>query len=101
MEQNFRSLSIEQLLRPEGFDCACGRHHSAAPLREVVIRQGAIADLPAVLGRLGVKRPYVVADHNTYAAAGEKVCEALRAANVDFGLPTTRWSPTSTRWAAC
>ena len=86
MEQIFRSLSIEQLLRPEGFDCACGRHHSAAPLREVVIRQGAIADLPAVLGRLGVKKPYVVADHNTYAAAGEKVCEALRAANVDFGL---------------
>ena len=37
MSETFRNLSIAQLLRPEGFDCACGKHHYAAPLKEVVI----------------------------------------------------------------
>ena len=86
MSETFRNLSIAQLLRPEGFDCACGKHHSAAPLKEVVIRQGAIDDLPAALGRLGIRRPWLVADRNTFAAAGERVRAALDAAGMQYGL---------------
>ena len=82
---HFRDLSIEELLRPEGFDCACGRHHSAAPLREVIIRQGAIDDLPGVLRRLGMARPYLVADRHTDAAAGGRVRAALDAAGISYG----------------
>lgn len=84
MSDSYRNLSIEELLRPEGFDCACGRHHTAAPLKEVVIRQGAIDDLPAILAKLGFKRPYLVSDKNTDVAAGDRVRTVLAAAGVDF-----------------
>ena len=85
MFDSFRDLSINELLRPEGFECSCGKHHSAAPLKEVIIRQGAIEDLPGVLARMGYSRPYIVADRNTYAAAGEKVCAVLEASGVAYG----------------
>lgn len=85
MYDTFRNLSISELLRPEGFNCNCGKHHSAAPIKEVIIRQGAIEELPEVLNRLGAKRPYLIADKNTFAAAGEKVCAVLEQAGVKYG----------------
>jgi len=36
------------------------------------------------------KRPFVVADRNTFAAAGERVCDLLKAAEIPFGSFTFR-----------
>ena len=84
MSDTFAKLSIEKLLRPEGFECACGRHHDAAPLKEVIIRPGAIEDIPALLGRLGIKRPFLVYDKNTEKAAGGKVRAVLEKAGIAY-----------------
>ena len=63
--------------------CLCGRNHTVA-VDEVVIGSGVVNRLPEFVRKYG-KKPFVVADVNTYAAAGEKVCEILKAAGISYG----------------
>lgn len=79
---NFDALSLEELVRPEGYDCACGRHH-ACGLDYLKIGRGAIACVADMVAAMGKKRPFVVCDGNTYAVAGKRVCELLDAAGVE------------------
>lgn len=50
-----------------------------APTCDILIGPGAICDLPAVMEKLSAHKAFVFADRDTYRAAGEKVCEILRA----------------------
>lgn len=63
--------------------CPCGRSHTIA-IDEVVIGSGVVNRLPEFVKKYG-NRPFVVADINTYAAAGEKVFGILKAADIPFG----------------
>ena len=63
--------------------CVCGKKHTVA-IDEVVIGCGVVNRLPEFVKKYG-KRPFVVADVNTYAAAGEKVCAILQAAGIPYG----------------
>ena len=63
--------------------CPCGRAHTVS-VDEVVIGSGAVKRLPEFVRKYG-KKPFVVADCNTYAAAGEKVCAVLNAADISYG----------------
>ena len=63
--------------------CACGRSHTIA-IDEVVIGSGAVNRLPEFVRKYG-KKPFLVADVNTFAAAGEKVCAILEAAQIPYG----------------
>ena len=63
--------------------CPCGKEHTVA-VDEVVIGSGAVNRLPEFVKKYG-ENPFVVADANTYAAAGEKVCEILKAAGISYG----------------
>ena len=63
--------------------CPCGKNHSVA-IDEVVVGSGVVERLPEFVKKYG-KKPFVVADVNTYQAAGEKVCDLLNAANIPFG----------------
>lgn len=56
--------------------CPCGKEHSTT-VEEAVIGSGVINRLPEFVARYGAKKPFVLADMNTYAAAGEKVCKIL------------------------
>jgi glycerol-1-phosphate dehydrogenase [NAD(P)+] len=57
--------------------CTCGREHSV-PIREIVVKSGALNDLAGVMDRLNIGRHgLLVADFNTYAVAGERVWELL------------------------
>lgn len=70
----------------ESFQCECGREH-AAPIREVIVKPGALRDVAAMLDRLNVGRHgLVVADLNTWDAAGEDVVERLREAGYTISL---------------
>lgn len=60
-------MDINQLLK--GVDCSCGRHHSC-DIRYVYVERNAMARLEEICGDYG--RILLVADENTYAAAGEK-----------------------------
>ena len=63
--------------------CPCGKTHTIA-IDEVVVGSGAVNRLPEFVKKYG-KRPFVVADVHTYAAAGEKVCGLLKGENIPFG----------------
>ena len=63
--------------------CPCGKNHTVA-IDEVVVGSGVVNRLPEFVKKYG-KRPFVVADVNTYAAAGEKVCGILKDAGIPFG----------------
>ena len=64
---------FEELL---DFDCSCGRHHSLTT-RICRVASGAAGDLPEVLAELGIRRPLLVYDRNTYAAAEPVLREVL------------------------
>jgi len=64
--------SIQRLLGTEQ-PCTCGRTH-AVPIRQVLVEQGAIEQVPEVLARLGLAgQCLLVADPTTYEVAGGQV----------------------------
>ena len=65
-------MHIQELLK--GTDCACGRHHSC-DIGFVAIERGAISHLTELTA--DYKAVLIVADENTYAAAGSKTEAAL------------------------
>ena len=58
-----------------GMDCTCGKHHSCN-MRFVAIEHNAIRHLTQLC--LGYNSILVVADENTFSAAGQKVEAALK-----------------------
>ena len=80
---DFSAVPFQELLKPEGFPCACGKRH-ATTVREVVIGRGAVTGLPELIKKLGVSKPFAVWDPNTYAAAGECVSAILGGAGIPF-----------------
>ena len=80
---DFAHMKLTELVRPQGFDCACGRRHVCA-LQYLNIGAGILEDLPHMLSALGASHPFVVCDANTWTAAGERVCELLSRAGVRF-----------------
>ena len=82
---DFSTMPFEELLVEGGHGCDCGRRH-ATTVRDVAIGRGAIAGLADMLDRRGIKKPLVVCDPNTYAAAGERAIGLLRAAGRDCSL---------------
>jgi glycerol-1-phosphate dehydrogenase [NAD(P)+] len=65
--------------------CSCGRTHSVG-VKRVIIESGALDDLPSVIRELGHTSAFVVADTNTYAAAGSRVESLLRKAGLADGI---------------
>jgi len=62
----------------EQFDrkvCPCGKAHKF--FSKVLSGKGVLAELPALLAEKGVKKVYLLADRNTYAAAGERTEKLL------------------------
>lgn len=78
-------LSIRDLVRPEGFDCACGKHHACA-LDDLRIGPGVIQDTPAMVRAMGCKKPFIVCDEHTFRVAGQRVQSLLTAAGIDSRL---------------
>ena len=56
-------------------ECACGLEHIFTS--EVLIGKGTINRLPDILTKLGAKKVFVLADKNTFEAAGKVVCAAI------------------------
>lgn len=91
----FDKMSLEELVRAQGFDCECGKHHVCA-LDYLKIGRGVLKNVPDMIAAMGKKRPFVVCDGNTYRVAGEKVCQILADAGVEhncYVIPGERISP--------
>ena len=66
------------------YDCACGKVHECD--LELVTGNGAIKKVPELLKKRGLSKPFVVADKNTYKAAGEKLLAILKDAGISYVL---------------
>ena len=65
-------MEINDLLK--GVDCSCGRHHTC-DIGYISIAKGAIRELSGLVS--AYETVLLVADENTYAAAGEETAAAL------------------------
>ena len=78
--------------------CSCGRLHECG-LERLIVGSGVLAELPSVVRERGYTRVFLLADANTYAAAGRRAEELLS----DAGIPCTKYvfphSPEPDEWA--
>lgn len=79
---NVSNLEINDFLK-SGLKCTCGKAHSI-DLEHVLIEKDAIKKLPSILRDLGFKKALVVADKNTYKAAGNLVDIALKEEKFEY-----------------
>ncbi len=85
MQKPFAAMTLEELISAQGHACGCGRTHHTG-LQFLRTGAGVLAQLPDALRFLNKKKPFVVADVNTYQAAGEQVIRILKAAGVEYSL---------------
>ena len=65
-------MDINEILK--GVKCSCGKHHTC-PIEKIYVEAGAISHLKELCA--GYSKILVVADENTFGAAGEKTMDAL------------------------
>lgn len=82
---DFKNMSFDELLKPGGYTCTCGRSHKTG-VKFLKIGRGVIQTIPEALSALGVSHPFVVCDQNTYRAAGERAVQILQDAGVPYTL---------------
>ena len=63
--------------------CACGKIHTAT-IDDVIVGNGVICQLPDIIAKYGAKKPFILADVNTFAAAGKTVCDLLDAQGIGY-----------------
>ena len=57
-------------------NCECGRVHTA-DIKNIISGKGALLKLPAEIKKLKAEKVFLLADKNTWKAAGEKVKKVL------------------------
>ncbi len=82
-ETSFSQLPMTELFREEGFPCKCGKHHFS-DVKEVSLGHGVLKQLPNMVRKYGGKKPFLIADRNTYHVAGEKTESLLKESAMDF-----------------
>ena len=78
-------MNLQELIRPEGHACVCGRHHGIG-LKYLRIGSGAVENLPEGFKVLGCKRPFIVCDRDTKKAAWHFVQPVLENAGIGYVL---------------
>lgn len=71
-----RNFSIADYLGGE-LECSCGKKHSV-DIKKIIIESGALKKIPEILKDYLSKKIFLVADRNTYKAAGERVEQTLK-----------------------
>lgn len=64
-------------------NCQCGKKH-IADIDNIIVENGAINRLPEVINGYGAKKAFILADVNTYKAAGERTVSILCENSVPF-----------------
>lgn len=62
--------------------CGCGKRHVNDAVKALVVRQGALEEIPRLLKEMDCHHPFLVMDLNTKAAAGDEVVRILEKAHI-------------------
>ena len=73
---------MEKMNAMNGKKCSCGKLHSFDA--RIISGSGVLVQLPDALRELGMNKPFLLSDVNTYKAAGEQVCTLLHKAGISF-----------------
>lgn len=63
--------------------CPCGKKHTTS-IDKVIIGKGTIGRIAEIVNDFGAKKPFLLADCNTFAAAGEIVCAVLGGGGIPY-----------------
>ena len=63
--------------------CKCGKIHRSS-VKEIITKSGAILELPNIIKKFNSQKPFILADVNTYNAAGKNVCNILAENGIIF-----------------
>lgn len=83
MNKRIAEMDVNELASVHITDCSCGKVHQAK-LKEILLRPGALSDLPGLVGRLGAKKAFVYFDRNTKTVAGSRTLSELENAGIPF-----------------
>ncbi|MBQ1377012.1 MAG: sn-glycerol-1-phosphate dehydrogenase [Lachnospiraceae bacterium] len=92
---NLSELSLEELVRPGGYKCSCGKVHKCE-LQFLKIGRGVVKEVPDMVRTLKASKPFMVCDVNTWEAAGKEVDRILTEAGIEhkiYQVPGTRPKP--------
>lgn len=76
------SLDLNYYLGKE-INCSCGHKHYSA-VKKIDIDKGAVKRLPGHIKEFGYKKIFMVADKNTWKAAGQAAADEMAAAGIAF-----------------
>lgn len=71
-----------RLVKMNGVLCKCGKAHEFKS--DIISGSGVIVRVVDAVREYGAKKPYILADKNTYSAAGVRVCEILDGAGISY-----------------
>ena len=63
--------------------CYCGKAHNAT-IDEIIIEKGAVQRLPEMIKKYSSKKPFILADLNTYEVAGKYVADILNREHIPY-----------------
>ena len=64
-------------------NCDCGKVH-ASSVKEIIVKSGAINELPRLINNFNAKKPFILADVNTNLVAGKSVLEILDREEINY-----------------
>ena len=77
-------MELEKYLQEFGkIRCDCGKTHPFT-VSHICVEKGAVARLPEYMAEFQCKKPFLLADKNTFAAAGNTVCAELGKAGIAY-----------------
>lgn len=81
----YSQATLNQLIQKGGHPCPCGRTHQVN-MDFLRIEPGAVRYIPEALAAVGGKKPFIVCDVNTKAAAWDRVKAVLDGAGIPYTL---------------
>ena len=75
-------MVMKKLSEMNGANCPCGKNHEFKS--EIITGSGVISKIPELVKSLGAKKPYILSDKNTYAAAADELCRLLDEAGIKY-----------------
>lgn len=72
---------MEHYLKTE--NCPCGKTHTTT-IDDVIVGNGVLRQVPDIIAKYGAKKPFILADVNTFAAAGKALCDLLDAQGIAY-----------------
>ena len=75
-------MILKKLSEMNGAPCSCGKVHEFKS--EIIAGSGVISEIPALIKRFGAKKPYILSDKNTFAAAGARLLEILDGEGISY-----------------